>query len=208
MDAARTGELIRRSRESLGLTQVELAEQIGVTDKAVSKWERGAGCPDLSLVADVSRVLGLSVESILGGGLVENSRDTGNLRRIRLYRCPVCGNVITSSGPTGITCCGRPLYPLIEQGFDESHHIEMTGTDDELCLTWEHPMEKSHYLAFVAYVTTDRVLIARLYPEQSGELVIPRLRGGRLYSCCTEHGLFSMDDPTRKRRVVTSAKRT
>lgn len=49
MDARNTGTLIRALREERGLTQRQLADALGVTDKAVSKWERGGGCPDVEL---------------------------------------------------------------------------------------------------------------------------------------------------------------
>ena len=51
MDQTKTGELIKRFRSEFGLTQKELAERINVSDKAVSKWERGNGCPDISLLS-------------------------------------------------------------------------------------------------------------------------------------------------------------
>ena len=48
MDNIRTGALIRRLRRELGLTQLQLAGRLGVSDKAVSKWERGLGSPEVS----------------------------------------------------------------------------------------------------------------------------------------------------------------
>lgn len=50
MDNEKTGSLIRRLRRERGLTQQQLAEQLGVSDKAVSKWERGLGGPELGLL--------------------------------------------------------------------------------------------------------------------------------------------------------------
>jgi desulfoferrodoxin (superoxide reductase-like protein) len=51
-------------------------------------------------------------------------------------------------------------------------------------------MTKEHHIAFIAYVNCDRVLLVRLYPEQSPEVLLPALYGGRYYFYCTKHGLF------------------
>lgn len=71
MDQEKTGALIRSLRMERGLTQRELAARLGVSDKAVSKWERGLGCPDVSLLTAISQELGVGLDSMLGGGLPE-----------------------------------------------------------------------------------------------------------------------------------------
>jgi transcriptional regulator with XRE-family HTH domain len=58
---------ISQTRKEQGLTQKELAEKLGVTDKAVSKWERGLSCPDISLLMDLSDALGVTVSELLQG---------------------------------------------------------------------------------------------------------------------------------------------
>lgn len=54
MDQIKIGELIRLLRQKQGMTQLELAEKIGISDKAVSKWERGCGAPDLAVLPILS----------------------------------------------------------------------------------------------------------------------------------------------------------
>ncbi len=65
MDREMLGRFIAQRRKELNLTQRELAEALHVTDKAVSKWERGAGCPDISLLEPLAAALGLSVDQLL-----------------------------------------------------------------------------------------------------------------------------------------------
>jgi transcriptional regulator with XRE-family HTH domain len=67
MDYERTGLLISNLRKEKGLTQKELADKLGITDRAVSKWERGLGSPDISLLDDLSRILDISILEILKG---------------------------------------------------------------------------------------------------------------------------------------------
>lgn len=67
VDSKRTGAFIAQCRKEKGMTQRELAEALGVTNKAVSKWETGGGMPDVSLLAPLSRVLGVSVDEIMNG---------------------------------------------------------------------------------------------------------------------------------------------
>lgn len=59
------GELICAKRRELGMTQRELAEQLGLTDKAVSKWERDVACPDIGTLPRLAELLGVSVEALL-----------------------------------------------------------------------------------------------------------------------------------------------
>ena len=94
MDQIRTGRLIRTLRLSLGMTQLALAERLGVSDKAVSKWERGCGAPDLSLLPLLSQTLGVDTDTLLRGDLEANDMSNGNLNNMRFYVCPDCGNLI------------------------------------------------------------------------------------------------------------------
>lgn len=67
MDNAKTGAFIAGLRGELGLTQKELADRIGVTDKAVSKWERGRGFPDVAILEILAKELNVSVTELISG---------------------------------------------------------------------------------------------------------------------------------------------
>ena len=67
LDQEKTGNYIAEKRKQLGLTQKQLAEQVGLTDKAVSKWERGKSVPDSTMIADLCRILHISVNEFLSG---------------------------------------------------------------------------------------------------------------------------------------------
>lgn len=66
------GKFIQEKRKEKQLTQKQLAYKLGVTDKAVSKWERGQGCPDVSILEILSKELGVSILEILKGRIIEN----------------------------------------------------------------------------------------------------------------------------------------
>ena len=59
------GKVIAAKRRELGMTQLDLAEKMGVTDKAVSKWERGLSCPDVSSLPRLAEILGMSVDELM-----------------------------------------------------------------------------------------------------------------------------------------------
>ena len=59
------GNMIAELRKQKGMTQLELAEKMGVTDKAVSKWERDLSCPDINSLSNLAEVLGVSVEELM-----------------------------------------------------------------------------------------------------------------------------------------------
>ena len=65
MDAKNLGSFIAAQRKSLGLTQAELAEKLHVTDKAVSRWERGLGFPDINLIEPLANALKVSIAEIM-----------------------------------------------------------------------------------------------------------------------------------------------
>ena len=190
MDQIKAGQLIRRLRTEKKLTQKQLADALNVSDKAVSKWERGLGFPDVSLLRELSDVLGINAEKLLDGQLDQSNTQGGNMKRIKFYVCPECANIITATGDADVSCCGRKLTAMVPQEPDDAHKLNFEDIDDEYYITFSHEMTKSHYLNFVAWVGFDRVLLVHLYPEQGGELRMPKLRGGRFYYGCSEHGLF------------------
>ena len=59
------GTMIAELRKQHGMTQLELAEKMGVTDKAVSKWERDLSCPDINSIPNLAEILGVSVEELM-----------------------------------------------------------------------------------------------------------------------------------------------
>lgn len=80
MDYNKTGQLIARRRKAVGLTQKELAARLGVTNKAVSKWETGGGLPDVGMLKQLCQILEISVDELLDGeqrGTGGGSNDRG-----------------------------------------------------------------------------------------------------------------------------------
>ena len=191
MDQKKTGALIRMLRQEKGLTQRQVAQALAVDHRAVSKWERGLGCPDVSLLGALAGTLGVSVDQLLLGELTANDKDGGNMKRIKLYVCPVCDNLLTATSTAEVSCCGRRLEPLVPQKADADHACTVEEIEDDWYVTFSHPMEKDHYIRFAAYVSYDRILLIKLYPEQGGEVRFPRMHGGTLYLCCSQHGLFA-----------------
>lgn len=75
MDYYKIGQFIQERRKQLNLTQKQLGEKINVTDKAVSKWERGLGCPDVSILGELSEVLEVGIGELLNGEYNDNLKD-------------------------------------------------------------------------------------------------------------------------------------
>ena len=188
MDQTKTGGLIRALRTQKGLTQKALAEAVGVGDKAVSKWERGLGCPDVSLLPELSRVLGVGLEALLSGELDANDQERGNMKKLNFYVCPDCGSLITAAAEAGVSCCGRTLLPLEPQKPEEPLSVEKI--DGSWFISSPHPMTKEHYISFVALLTGDTLFLRRLYPEWDLQTRIPAFSHGILLWHCTKHGLF------------------
>ena len=187
-----TGSAIKALREDRGLTQDRLADRLGVSGKAVSRWETGRGYPDITLLEPLASALGVSVAELLSGEQITNQNRSANPLRGKFYVCPVCGNVVPSAGSAGVSCCGVALPPLEAEEPDGSHAILAEPVEDEWFVSIGHPMTKEHYISFLAWVSTDRLELVKLYPEGPAAARL-RCRGmGRLYAYCSRHGLFSI----------------
>lgn len=192
MDCTKIGRLIAGLRREKGLTQQNLADALGVSNKTISKWECGLGCPDLSLWSDLSVILGVGMEDLMEGDIRKNRPDTGNIRRMRFYVCPDCGNILFSTSNASLCCCGRRLEPLTPTA-ENAPAVQVREIDLSTYITFDHPMEKSHALTFAAWVRYDTVYLRRLYPEQESAVSFPLLRGGTLYLYCPRHGLHAYE---------------
>lgn len=192
MNSYITGAAIKKLRETKGLTQQQLSEKIGVTAKAVSKWETAKGLPDISLVEPLSKALGVSVMELMSGETVKNKNISSNILFSKFYVCPVCGNVIHTTGEAVISCCGIALPPLEADEIDEWHTVNIENVEDEKFITVKHDMTKSHYISFIAYVTSDKMIFIKLYPEGDAQTRIQFRGRGYLYVYCNRHGLMKM----------------
>ena len=199
-----TGATIRALRESRGLTQRALGEQVGVSDKTVSKWETGRGLPDVGLLEPLAGALRVSVAELLSGQPRRNENRAGNLKRMWFYVCPVCGNVIQAMGQGSVSCCGILLPPLEPEEPDEEHALTVETVEDDYYVTLDHPMTKEHYISFFAWVTTDTVELRKLYPEQGAQVRFRKRGPGLLCLYCNRHGLYRTALPglrqTKKRK--------
>ena len=107
-----TGAVIKELREKNKMTQLQLAEKLGVTDKTISKWETGKGYPDITLLGPIADVFRISITELISGNPIHNANVSANMLRSKFYVCPVCGNVIHSMGEGVIGCHGIQLSPL------------------------------------------------------------------------------------------------
>lgn len=185
-----TGATIRQLREKQNMTQAELAEQIGVSSKTISKWETAKGLPDITMLQPLAQALGISIIELMNGQPIANQNVSGNMLRSKFYVCPLCGNVIHTTGSTLVSCCGITLPALEAEDPDEDHAVTIENVEDEHFITVQHPMTKQHSISFIASVTSDRFQMVKLYPEGNPETRL-QLRGrGYLYYYCNRHGLF------------------
>ena len=190
MDNVKIGKLIYKLRKESNMTQLQLAEMLHISDKTVSKWERGLGCPEISLLADLSRVFGADLEKLLSGQLDANEERGGNMKKLNFFVCPECGNVITAMTEAGISCCGKKLQPLEAVKAADEEKLSVENIENDYYISSDHPMLKEHDISFVALLTGDTLTLKKQYPEWDLQVRIPGRTHGKLIWYCTEHGLF------------------
>ena len=190
MDQVMTGELIRRLRTDMGLTQKQLAEKLHVSDKAVSKWETGGGCPDVLLLPVLAEVFGVDMQALLSGSIDKNEKEKGNMKKLRFYVCESCANIITSSSDAQVSCCGKKLAVLDIKKADDNEKLSVKDTGGELYVSSDHEMTKEHHISFVAYQSDNCIQMFKQYPEWNISINMPLYRYGRLVWYCNKCGLL------------------
>ena len=117
---------------------------------------------------------------------------------VRFYKCPICGNIIglIEGNMSHMRCCGTEMELLVANTVDaskEKHVPVYEHVDGEIVVRvgeTEHPMEKDHYIMWIAQVSDNRTTRVRLYPEQATETRFPYIPGSTLYAYCNKHGLW------------------
>lgn len=183
-----TGKIIKELREKQKMTQAELADIIGVSDKTVSKWETGKGLPDITLIEPLSKALNVSVIELMNGEYITNQNKAGNMLKSKFCVCPICGNIIHTMGENINSCCGINL-PVLEAE-TENNIINFEIIENEFFITVNHDMSKEHYISFIAYITNDRCEIVKLYPEQNASVRFLNRGKGIIYAYCNKDGLI------------------
>ena len=190
MDNKKVGQLIRELRKERYMTQAQLAEQLHVSDKTVSKWETGKGGPELSLLTEISKIFEIDLQNLLSGELNQNQLRSINLRKVKLYICPNCGNVVTATSEAAVSCCGRKLKEAAPTKASQDEKLMVELIENDFFVTSQHEMTKEHYISFVALLTADAIIMRKQYPEWDLSVRIPRIAHGRLLWYCSRHGLF------------------
>lgn len=183
------GELIYSLRKEKQLTQQQLADLMNISDKAVSKWERGLGCPDVSLLPELAEIFGVSLEVLLSGKLDINTLVGGNMKNLKFYVCPVCGNLLTVTQEAVISCCGKKLQTMELKKAVESEKLSVEKVENDYFISTNHEQTKEHYITFVALLTGDSIMLRKQYPEWDIKTRIPVFGRGMLVWYCTMHGL-------------------
>jgi transcriptional regulator with XRE-family HTH domain len=188
-----TGTAIRNLREQRKMTQLQLAEILKVSDKTVSKWETAKGYPDITLLEPIADAFGISVPELISGNQIKNANVSANMIKSKFYVCPVCGNVIFGMGEAVIHCHGIQLLPAEVEQTDEEHMIFIERVEDEYFVRIDHDMTKTHYISFIAAVSSERCQMVKLYPEGNAEARFKISGVRRIYFYCNRDGLFSQD---------------
>lgn len=138
MNPVETGKAIAFLRKEAGYTQAELAEMLEVSDKAVSKWERGVSCPDISMLPKLSVLLDTDIENLFSGEIVNNGRWNGillldELSDVMVYTKPMVHILLQNFllvGIRDILIIGGKVEQLLGSG--EQYGINLTYSDMSL----------------------------------------------------------------------------
>ena len=120
---------------------------------------------------------------------------------VTFYYCATCGNIVglIDGNIDHMNCCGKPLQKLVANSVDasvEKHVPTYEMVEDEIVVSVgevKHPMEKDHYIMWLAQVTENVTTRVKLYPEQDIEVRFKYIPGSTIYAYCNKHGLWKKD---------------
>ncbi len=190
MDNYLTANLIKELREKQNLKQIDLAEKLSVSDKTISKWETGRGLPDITLIEPLAKILNVSVTELMSGTQIVNENKSCNMLKSYFSVCPICNNVIFAMGENLNVCCGVNLPSLDAEEASDKHELTVEKVENEIFVSLNHSMSKTHYISFIAYKTYDRCEIVKLYPEQNACARFFNKGKGEILFYCNKDGLF------------------
>lgn len=190
MDQYVTGSTIKKLREQRGLTQLELAYLLVVSDKTISKWETGKGYPDITLLEGLAKSLNVSVTELLLGNPIKNTNISSNMLKTGFYVCPLCNNIIQSTGEAFVSCHGITLPKLEPE--ESIHEVKIFLVEDEYFVEINHPMRKENYISFIASVSSDKINLIKLYPESNAETRVKASGVKYIYYYSNKEGLFRL----------------
>ena len=121
-----------------------------------------------------------------------------------IKKCMKCGALVKvledcTCDNCGIKCCGEEMQVVSPNSVDaatEKHVPTYEKVEDEIVVRVgevEHPMEKEHYIMWIAQVAGNRITTVTLYPEQGTETRFPYIPGSTLYAYCNKHGLWKKE---------------
>ncbi len=186
------GAKIIKVRKDNQLTQMQLAQMLGVTDKAVSKWERNVCLPDIFVLKRFCDIFNIDMQSLLSENSDSNKRGE-NMKNTRFYLCKHCGNITFSTGNTKVICCNDIVDELILTKATEENALLIEEIDGERNITSSHPMTKDNYVHFIAYLKGGELQLFKQYPEWEINVRIPKRGHGRLLWYAPDIGLLYMN---------------
>lgn len=190
MDCEKIGKLILKLRRDRELTQKQLADKLFISDKAISKWERGLGCPDISLIPILANELGITMDSLIAGEVDINDSNGGNMKNLKFYICDTCDNIITTTHDAEVSCCGRRLKALTPEKACDEDKLDIKLIENDYYISSDHPMTKDNYISFVALLSGDSIMIRKQYPQWDLQIRIPNFARGKLVWYSTHKGLL------------------
>ena len=121
--------------------------------------------------------------------------------KLIIKKCSSCGAMVKilkdcTCDDCGIKCCGKEMETLVPNSVDasfEKHVPQIEKVEDEIYVKVAHPMEKEHYIEWIAQVSENKEECIQLYPEGPAEVRFRYIPNATIYAYCNKHGLWKKD---------------
>ena len=115
------------------------------------------------------------------------------MNHLKFYKCPTCGNLVTSIKSVELSCCGNKLSPVSAQTRSEPEYQPVIQEfDGQYSIKFNHPMTKSDYISQIIVVRYDQIMTVNLYAESEAIITIPQVRGIRLFLITNKSELIAV----------------
>lgn len=115
------------------------------------------------------------------------------MKRVKFYRCPTCGNLVTSFKEIEMSCCGNKLiFAESRTTSEEKYNPVIKEFDGQYFVSFNHPMTKEDYIAHVITVQYDRILVINLFAQQEAIVTLPQIGGVKMFLMTNKGELFNV----------------
>ena len=134
------------------------------------------GCSNISLITELSDILGVDTRKLLDGDMTPNGCVAGNMKNTRYYVVAICNNISLCTGNAELSCGGNNLTAQVMKKAGKNEKLSVQVIEEDWYITSAKTKTKRYYISFVAFATVDSINLSKQYLEWESKCAYPQKR--------------------------------